>query len=89
MGLGLLNSFPSPTGIKALSVEGAGETLQREQVLLPGSSVLIQQLPAADTASSVPGSCSNQGHQFTRASYLWQFCSRVPTVTPPHVHPKG
>lgn len=47
MNLGPLSLFPLPVGAESLSVEGAGETLQEERDLLPGSSVLSQQAPVA------------------------------------------
>ena len=51
--------FPFPTGCKALSVEGAGETLQ--EALLPDSNVPVQQVPAAGHGVSSPRLCQHRG----------------------------
>lgn len=48
--LGPLSKFPLSTGTKALSIEGAGETLQEERALLPESDVQARQISTAQVA---------------------------------------
>ena len=58
---GPFQHFSLPAGTKTLSIEGAGETLQGERVLLPGSGVQARQIATAQVTihcTQQPGASS-------------------------------
>lgn len=74
--LGLLNIFPLPEGTEALSVEGAGETLQRERVFT--SWCHYAHSSGSGNMRSFPASSSCSAHGFPSLKHLSFFQHKVP-----------